>query len=270
MGSCEIMEIVQAERLHERRAVIENELRWHEEEAHRRQHLDELLYKSPAFDDVVEDQLVFLEPIHSNLLLEIGSGTGKETLILSRRGHTVYTIDLSYVQIAAAKAQVLDNHPSAKVFWVQANAEELPFADGAFDAVYGKAILHHLDLDIAADEVKRVLRDAGHASFAEPLAGHPLIWLGRRLTPHLRTRDEHPLKWNELTAFAAQFDALPVKYFYILAPFAYFLRLAPGLARTFSTFWHVLRHVDQKLLVLLPFLRHQAWYGVVSLRKPLR
>ncbi|MFN3333190.1 MAG: methyltransferase domain-containing protein [Caldilinea sp.] len=264
------METVQLERQHERRDVIQNELRWHEEEAHRRQRLDELLYKAPAFDDIVEDQLAFLDPARSHLLLEIGSGTGKETLILSRRGHTVYTIDLSYVQIAAAKAQVLNKHASANVVWVQANAEELPFADGVFSAVYGKAILHHLDLGLAAEEVKRVLQNAGRASFAEPLAGHPLIWLGRRLTPHLRTRDEHPLKWTELTAFAAQFDALPVKYFYILAPLAYFLRLVPGLARTFNLFWHVLRHVDQKLLDFLPFLRRLAWYGVISLRKPLR
>lgn len=264
------MEIVRSERRKERQTVIENELRWHEEEAHRRHHLDELLYRSPAFDEVVEEQQAFLAPLDSDLLLEIGSGTGKETLLFSQKGLTVFTIDLSYVQLAAAKAHVLNTHPSARAFWVQANAEELPFADGAFDAIYGKAILHHLDLEIAADEVKRVLRNAGRASFAEPLAGHPLIWLGRKLTPHLRTRDEHPLKWSELAAFAAQFDALPVKYFYVTAPLAYFLRLAPIFARIFGDFWHMLLQVDQTLLTLLPPLRKLAWYGVVSLRKPLQ
>lgn len=261
------MNTVRIEQPAPRQAVIENELRWHEEEAHRRQHIDGILYISPAFDDIVAAQVAYLDLTPGQRVLEMGSGPGKETLIFSRRGQTVYTFDLSYVQLAAAREQVLRNNPDAQVFWVQANAEELPFATDAFGAVYGKAILHHLDLDIAADEVGRVLTAGGRATFAEPMAWHPLIWLGRRLTPQLRTRDEHPLQWQELAAFAVRFDARPVEHFYVAAPLAFTLRFIPGGERAFRRVWQILNAVDHRLFARLPLVRDLAWYGVVFLRK---
>ena len=43
-----------------RRDVIQAELAWHEQEAHRRYSLDELLYDPPAFDAVVGPAIDFL------------------------------------------------------------------------------------------------------------------------------------------------------------------------------------------------------------------
>ncbi len=258
---------VPQEQLIARRAIIENELRWHEEEAHRRDSLDTKLYRSPAFDDVVDTQAAFLNMEAGNRLLEMGSGPGKETLYFSQQGQRIVTFDLSYVQLASARKRVLEKNPDAVVFWVQANAEELPFAPDSFDAVYGKAILHHLDLDIAANEVKRVLRPGGRATFAEPMAWHPLIWLGRRLTPQLRTRDEHPLRWSELEKFNAQFRSAEMDYFYILSPLALALRFFLDSEKLVVFLWHLLNGLDRRLLRHLRPLRSLAWYSLVFLRK---
>jgi hypothetical protein len=45
----------------DRREVIQRELIWHEQQSHRRYHLDALLYDSPAFDEVVQQSVEFLQ-----------------------------------------------------------------------------------------------------------------------------------------------------------------------------------------------------------------
>ncbi len=55
------------------------------------------------------------------------------------------------------------------------NAEQMPFRDGSFDAVYGSSILHHLNIDAALAEVHRVLRPGGRIVFAEPNILNPQV-----------------------------------------------------------------------------------------------
>ncbi len=250
-----------------RHAVIANELRWHDEEAHRREGLDHFLYDPPAFDDVVAAQLAFLALQPGDLLLELGSGPGKETLRFSRMQQKVVTVDLSYGQLSAARGMLRARNPDAEVFHVQANAEELPFAAGAFRVIYGKAVVHHLDLELAAREINRLLRPDGRASFAEPLADHPLILLGRRLTPKLRTQDEHPLRVEELETLGGEFRCSQSTYTYLLAPLAYFARLLPGAEPIFRNLYRLLNRVDQLLLSRLGGLRQFAWYGILHVTR---
>jgi len=192
-----------------RRDVIQAELAWHEQEAHRRYSLDELLYDPPAFDAVVGPAIDFLAATPGERVLDMGCGEGKETFALAARGLTVISTDLSHVQLARARERVRDGLPDARAHFVQANAEELPFVAGAFRVIYGKAILHHLDLDLAAAEVDRLLPPGGRATFAEPLPCHPIIVFGRRLTPRLRTkggcapRTSARLAWRRWIASAA-------------------------------------------------------------------
>jgi SAM-dependent methyltransferase len=54
------------------------------------------------------------------------------------------------------------------------NAEETAFADNSFDLVCGSSILHHLNLNKACAEIRRILRADGCAVFIEPLRHNPL------------------------------------------------------------------------------------------------
>lgn len=250
-----------------RKEVIQAELAWHEQEAHRRYSLDELLYDPPAFDAVVEPALDFLEARPGERVLDMGCGEGKETYALAARGLVVISTDLSHTQLARARDRVCDGLPDARAHFVQANAEELPFAAGAFRIIYGKAILHHLDLGLSAAEVDRLLQPGGRATFAEPLARHPLIGLGRRLTPRLRTHDERPFGLEEMDDFARRFVKRGVETFFLLAPLAYPLRLLPGGERMFQTAHARLARLDRYLFGLFGGLRQFAWYGVVRIEK---
>ena len=121
-------------------------------------------------------------------LLEIGCGTGLFTERIRRAtGATIVGTDISPELIEEAARRL----PEVR-FQVD-DALHLSFPDGAFDGVYGSSILHHLEIDPALHELRRVLRPGGRMVFAEPNMMNPQIfvqknvpvikrWLGD--TPH--------------------------------------------------------------------------------------
>jgi SAM-dependent methyltransferase len=110
-------------------------------------------------------------------LLEIGCGTADYTQPLSRgTGATVVGIDIVPLVLARARRTI-----DANVALLSADVERLPFATGAFDAVVGNAVLHHLRLDRAIPELLRVLRPGGRFCFAEPNLLNPHVFLERNV-----------------------------------------------------------------------------------------
>jgi SAM-dependent methyltransferase len=109
--------------------------------------------------------------------LEIGAGTGYFSLNLMQAGvieeATCTDISPGMVEALRGNAAGLGLEVDARV----AEAQELPFADRAFDLVLGHAVLHHLpDLAAAFGELHRVLKPGGLLVFA----GEPSRW-GDRL-----------------------------------------------------------------------------------------
>src|ERR1051325_9839065 len=99
---------------------------------------------APAFDA--------LGDVDGRRVLDLGCGHGMASIVLARRGALVTACDLSigYVREAGIRAKV--NGVNTRL--VVCDGERLPFADGAFDRIWGNAILHHLDLNIAAKELR--------------------------------------------------------------------------------------------------------------------
>ena len=253
-----------------RRNVIQRELAWHEQESQRRYPVDGLLYDPPAFDSVVQSSLEFLQLRPGELVLDVGCGEGKETLELARRGLRVVSADLSHTQLCRARRRIQEHCPQAQVYFVQANAEESPFASHSFHTIYGKAILHHLNLEIAAEEVDRLLTPGGRATFAEPMDHHPGLRLARWLTPQLRTQDESPLRFGELRRFAGLFQHRQIEVAFLTAPVTYLFRLIPGGEPIFRWFHALLQRVDAWIFNHLPRLKRFAWYGLVHVQRGTR
>lgn len=247
-----------------RQEIIKKELEWHDQEAHRRLPLDHFLYAPPAFEGLSNFCIDFLQPQQNELVLDMGCGEGKHTVELARRNLVVVSVDLSHTQLLLAREMAEEQFPGANILFVQANAEELPFARGSFRIIFGKAIIHHLDENRSVAEVKRLLKPNGRATFSEPLAHHPLIWLGRRLTPKLRTEDEHPLTIQEMRRFGRAFGTDEVDTFFLLAPLAYILRALPRGEWAFQKVHRFLGAVDQLIFKGLRFTKRLAWYGVVN------
>ena len=196
--------------------------------------------------------------------LEYGCGPGSSAFLLAKKGANVTAIDISDVAIRQAKEIALAE--GLDIDFRTMNAEELLFGSDTFELVCGSGILHHLDLTRAYEEISRVLKPDGHAVFIEPLGHNPLINLYRRLTPHLRTKDEHPLTMSDLNLATKYFHAIRTKFFHLAS-----LVLIPF--RNWSAFDKALDKfdkLDQMLLKGTSPLRRYAWIVVIELSSPTK
>ena len=98
------------------------------------------------------------------------------------------------------------------------------------------------------------------------MAHHPLFWLARRLTPKMRTADEHPLTYAEFTEFLNNFPQGTIEENFLLAPLAYIFRIIPRGEALFMKTHRLLTRFDKWLLNHFKFLKPLAWYDVVYLQ----
>jgi glycosyltransferase involved in cell wall biosynthesis len=198
-------------------------------------------------------------------VLEYGCGPGGRALELARRGALVHGIDISPVAIEMARAAARERGVAHGTTFSVMDAEALELPSRSFDVVFGTSILHHLDVGRAYREVARVLRPSGRAIFLEPLGHNPLFAAYRRLTPGMRTRDEHPLRIAELDAAGAYFGALTLEHFGLLSPAAAIVHGRPSFERVAGA----LRRIDQRVFTTLPALRRWSWTVVMVLSRPV-
>src|SRR6266540_1357707 len=111
-------------------------------------------------------------------VLDVGCGTGVVAITAQRRGAKVTGLDLTpeLLKRARENAAVAD----ADVEWHEGDAESLPFADGAFDAVLSQfAHMFAPRPEIATREMLRVLRPGGLIAFS---TWPPELCIGRIFT----------------------------------------------------------------------------------------
>ena len=113
-----------------------------------------------AYDDFMGRYSVRLAPlfadfagVHGGRVLDVGAGTGALTGELLRRGADVAAAEPS----PQFCAELRERFPSLEV--VQAPAEQLPFADGSFDAALAQLVVAFMrDAPAAVAELGRVAR----------------------------------------------------------------------------------------------------------------
>lgn len=187
-------------------------------------------------------------------VLEYGCGDTRSFVALAPIVKSLSAIDISDKVIQHLESENVHDNVTHHVM----DAEHLTFPDNSFDLVFGSGIIHHLDTELAAREVARVLRRDGRAVFWEPLGLNPLINTYRRLTPRARTPDEHPLVPKDFATMAKYLNLIDVR------PFGLSTLAAVPMRNTKSgrTLFKLGRRVDEALFTL-PGVRHLAWYAIV-------
>lgn len=195
-------------------------------------------------------------------LLDYGCFTGDAAFVWSAHCARTTGIDLSPAAVEVARRRAAEQEGDIR-FEVM-NAEHMDFPSGSFDVAAGTGILHHLDLHRSAAELARVLRPEGHALFIEPMGHNPAINLYRRLTPGLRSDDEHPLHMRDLDVFTQYFETVDIRFHNLFT----FLSLPLRGTTLFKPVNGFLHAIDRALFAILPFTRRYAWLTLIHLSNP--
>jgi SAM-dependent methyltransferase len=167
------------------------------------------------------------ESLRDRLVLDVGAGSGRHSFEAHRLGARVVAVDIGDAIHVARR-----NLPP-EVVTVQADAEELPFNDAAFDLVMAIGVLHHLpDPRRALNSLTRLIRPGGHIHiyvYWTPTQGWHrfllrLVAAARRLT----TRMSRPLLRVLCYPVAAALFAIFVLPYRISRRLAGFERVAAG------------------------------------------
>jgi len=130
-----------------------------------RSHWDRFWRSARSVEDVysndgrVTEELTKVIDPSGKLVLEVGAGTGRDGILLSRMGADVVSLDYSEESLGLVRESLEGNEG---VYLCCADAFSLPFADDTFDVVFHQGLLEHFRNpgDLIAENV-RVLKPGG-------------------------------------------------------------------------------------------------------------
>jgi len=213
-------------------------------------------YMNPPANTPYPLEYVFylLGDIRGKSVLDLGCGTGEVVVPLARRGADVVGIDISPELIALADERVRQAGVSATLRVASAYETGLP--DESFDVVCCISVLHHLELPVVREEIRRLLRKGGVFILKEPIRLSRTMGFVRGLLPSREdvSEYEHPFTSEEIAVIQQDFDILAARSFRL--PFV-----------KFATNNDALWRLDRWTLHSFPGLAHFATSRVVALRK---
>jgi SAM-dependent methyltransferase len=217
-------------------------------------------YYQQVFDDIVARRLA------GKRALEIGCGSGGYARKLHAFGAAyVRAVDISPKRIAEAKR---DEIPGVLEYAVEDVSAGWEKANGPYDVIVGRAVLHHLDYqDILPRLYAETLSPGGLMAFWEPLGSSWMIKAYHRLASGLHSEDERPfyrrdLRW--LRSAFADFTLIPVNYTSLpLGVISSFVFRRPD-----NLLLRAADRLDRALASAAPFLAPDYRNGIFVISKP--
>lgn len=221
-------------------------------------------------DACTQARLDLLGEVRGRHILDLGCGVGYSTTLFALRGARVEAVDISPRCVEMTATQARQAGVSDRVNTHVMSAYALGFPDESFDLVHGQDILHHLEIDLAGREIKRVLRAGGRAVFQENNANNPVLMFARRFCGHFgipkwSSGDEHPLTRNEVRQLGRVlggelFVDYPIFECFVLFDYKIF-------RARFRPISVLCRRLDELVFEYLPVLRPFSWKQIVVVRK---
>ena len=198
-------------------------------------------------------------------ILDFGCGSGTHSTELAHFAGHVTGIDISPEAIRLAQDHAKSLGLQDRTTFTVMDAENLTFQPGSFDVVSVRGVLHHMDLDSALTQIRKVVTSDGKAIFLEALANNPIIHAYRKRTPHLRTawETDHILRYEDDVRMKKYFKNVEVRSFHLGVLAAVPLRKTP----VFRPARAVLDGID-RVALRAPGLRKWGWMACFLLTEP--
>jgi ubiquinone/menaquinone biosynthesis C-methylase UbiE len=150
-------------------------------------------------------------------VLDFACGNGENGVYAAQCGAETIGIDMSPEGVANANLNAGQGGVGDHCRFEVMDGENMTFADNTFDVAVEYGALHHVDLDKAMAELRRVLKPGGQMICVEALRHNPFIHWYRKRTPHLRTEWEvqHILGVQELDIVRKHLDVVSVRFFHL-------------------------------------------------------
>ena len=221
-------------------------------------------YSSPRKTpiDWREWSAVRMGKLQGKVVLDYGCGSGEETLYFAKLGAEVYSIDISPIGIETTKKRAKTHHVEDRVHAQVMDAMKTEFPSETFDVIHGIGILHHLDMDKAIEEVRRLLKKGGKALFLEPVNNSRLMAVLKRIIPVKKmeiTEFERQFTYADIERIGKRFEECRYWDFYFLARFRKLFRSQRIVDR--------LKRIDCFLFRNISILRHFGSGVVIELIK---
>jgi SAM-dependent methyltransferase len=134
-------------------------------------------------------------------VLDVAAGTGNVAIRAAEAGAAVIASDLTPENFDAGRREASAH--GVEIEWIEADAEALPFGDGAFDVVTSAVgAIFAPDHQTVADELLRVCRPGGTIgmiAIAPVGAVLGLFEIAKRYARHPMIAAESPLRWGTET-----------------------------------------------------------------------
>jgi SAM-dependent methyltransferase len=145
-----------------------------------KKHWEEFWSSSPGLEDVYANDgrvVAFLASrldLKGKRVLEVGAGTGRDSVELAARGAEVWTLDYSEESLRILREVSAARVPSQEHLGiVSGDARALPFRNDSFDVVFHQGLLEHFRDPLALlRENHRVLKTGGHVLVDVPQRYH--------------------------------------------------------------------------------------------------
>jgi 2-polyprenyl-3-methyl-5-hydroxy-6-metoxy-1,4-benzoquinol methylase len=207
--------------------------------------------------------------IENKKLLDYGAGDGWNAISFAREKAQVWAIDISNSGIELVKKKAKANGVSDFIVAEVRDCYNTGFPDDMFEIIFGGGVLHHLDVEAAARELKRILNPQGVAIFYEPIRDTKIMDIIKAMVLFLIRRKASEETENESPMTSERIDLL--KQYFGLVKHRHFNVLTSVTALFHSeSLKKVLSRVDHFLMKIVPGYTKLAKAVVIELRNPIK
>lgn len=230
----------------------------------------EVLHGNKKYYSTVEKSSKYVENwlkthVKGKTFLDYACGNGMNAIRAANFGAALSIgLDISDVSIKNARVEAEKQNLTEETYFIQGDCENTGLPSDSVDVILCSGMLHHLDLNHAFPELKRILKPGGKILCVEALDYNPVIKLYRNRTPSMRTDWEknHILSLKDLRFAKKFFHVEDVNYWHFTSVAAAFIKNES----LKETMLKVFNGIDA-VLSKIPLVNLMAWQFTFVLRK---